>query len=121
VEEWLAAVPSPVPYEKEKDLYGKVIELYCLGLLPRNKEWEFARTFIGMNEYLSKSRKEVQLFLIYLKSGVSKKARTAEVGTSKRKTSLCKTAGDATTGEDGTGRSENTVSINSILPFTGSC
>src|SRR5271169_1537732 len=69
VEEWLAAVPPPYPYQssadinglvngesngvKQKDYYGMVLELYCLALLPRNEEWEFANTFIEMNEYLS--------------------------------------------------------------------
>jgi hypothetical protein len=76
VEEWLAAVPPPfsyhssadvstvrdgssIPTAKQKDYYGKVLELYCLFLLPQNEEWEFARTFIDMNEYLSESRKKV--------------------------------------------------------------
>jgi len=72
VEEWLAAVPPPYPYEsvgdingvtngtsKSKNFYGKVVELYCLVLLPRNEEWDFAVTFIEMNEYLSDSKKKV--------------------------------------------------------------
>ena len=77
VEEWLAAVPPPFPLHstelnglmnggavngtsKQKDFYGKVLELYCLSLLPRNEEWEFAKTFIDMNEYLSDYKKRVQ-------------------------------------------------------------
>ena len=80
VEEWLAAVPPPFLYPmttdvnelangnnngnaKRKDCYGKVIELYCLALLPRNEEWEFANTFIDTNEYLSKSKKKVCLLV----------------------------------------------------------
>jgi hypothetical protein len=75
VEEWLAAVPPPFPFEsstpingdtngvngsvKRKDQYGKVLELYCLFLLPRNEEWDFASTFIGMNEYLLDAKKKV--------------------------------------------------------------
>jgi hypothetical protein len=76
VEEWLAAVPPPYPFDaggeinggtngvtngpsKSKDFYGKVVELYCLVLLPRNEEWDFANTFIEMNEYLSESKKKV--------------------------------------------------------------
>jgi hypothetical protein len=75
VEEWLAAVPPPYPFDaggeinggtngvtngaaKSKDFYGKVVELYCLVLLPRNEEWDFANTFIEMNEYLSESKKK---------------------------------------------------------------
>jgi hypothetical protein len=77
VEEWLAAVPPPYPYQssavidglvndesngvKQKDYYGKVLELYCLALLPRNEEWDFANTFIEMNEYLSDARKKVSI------------------------------------------------------------
>lgn len=77
VEEWLAAVPPPFPLHsselvgltngevngtsKQKDFYGKVLELYCLSLLPRNEEWEFAKTFIYMNEYLSEHKKSVEL------------------------------------------------------------
>src|SRR5208282_258274 len=77
VEEWLAAVPPPFPYQstiidinsptngesngvKQRDYYGQVLELYCLVLLPRNEEWEFANTFIEMNEYLSDARKKVK-------------------------------------------------------------
>jgi hypothetical protein len=44
---------------KQKEFYGKVVELYCLFLLPRNQEWEFANTFINMNDYLSSSKKKV--------------------------------------------------------------
>ena len=74
VEEWLAAVPPPYPLQSSqiagltngerssgKDWYGKVLELYCLSILPRNEEWDFATTFIGMNEYLSQSKKQVPL------------------------------------------------------------
>lgn len=77
VEEWLAAVPPPFPLHsselngltngesigtsKQKDFYGKVLELYCLSLLPRNEEWEFAKTFIYMNEYLSEHKKSVEI------------------------------------------------------------
>ena len=76
VEEWLAAVPPPFPVRstelngltngevngtsKQKDYYGKVLELYCLSLLPKNEEWEFAKTFIDMNEYLSDTKKRVE-------------------------------------------------------------
>jgi hypothetical protein len=79
VEEWLAAVPPPYPYQstteirgltngesngvKQRNYYGKVLELYCLSLLPRNEEWEFANTFIDMNEYLSDARKKVNTLL----------------------------------------------------------
>lgn len=76
VEEWLSAVPPPYSYDasveingvtngtngssKTRDYYGKVVELYCLVLLPRNGEWEFSKTFIEMNEYLSDSKKRVK-------------------------------------------------------------
>lgn len=80
VEEWLAALPPPYPMQstsdmdsltngetngnvKGKDFYGKVLELYILSLLPRNEEWEFANTFIGMNEYLSDSKKKVSILI----------------------------------------------------------
>ena len=78
VEEWLCAVSPPFPCKytvdiggftdeltgvKQKDHYGNVLELYCLSILPRNEEWEFAKTFIEMNEYLSDSRKKVSLSL----------------------------------------------------------
>jgi len=76
VEEWLAAVPAPFPYEsaenlngvtgavtngtgKVKDFYGKVLELYCLSLLPRNEEWDYANSFIDMNDFLSEAKKKV--------------------------------------------------------------
>lgn len=75
VEEWLAAVPTPFPPQpvvdngvangdnngKQRDYYGNVLELYCLALLSRNEEWEFANTFIETNEYLIDSKKRVVL------------------------------------------------------------
>ena len=80
VEEWLAAVPPPYPMQstsdmdsqtngdtngnvKGKEFYGRVLELYILSLLPRNEEWEFANTFIGMNEYLSESKKRAYIHI----------------------------------------------------------
>jgi hypothetical protein len=74
VEEWIAVAPPPFPYQtdvngvkdgdsngatKPKDYYDKIVESYCLFLLPRNEEWDFAIIFIGKNEYLSESRKKV--------------------------------------------------------------
>jgi hypothetical protein len=76
VEEWLATVPSLDPdlsssteqfdgtskaeqFPKQRDPYGKVLELYCLSLLPANEEWEYAATFIDMNEYISPNKKQV--------------------------------------------------------------
>jgi len=74
VEEWLASVPPPYPMQSSeindltngennssdgKDFYGKVLELYCTSLLPRNEEWDFAKEFIQLNEYLSPQRKQV--------------------------------------------------------------
>lgn len=81
IEEWLAAVPPPFPCQstvvdmngltngesngvRHKDYYGKVLEFYCLILLPRNEEWEFANTFLEMNDYLSESRKNVNAHLM---------------------------------------------------------
>jgi hypothetical protein len=73
VEEWLAAVPPPYPFPSEnvtsllnghkkiKDHYSTILELYILSVLPRNEEWEFAREFIGTNEYLSDVKKRVPL------------------------------------------------------------
>jgi len=74
VEEWLAAVNPPddsdnLPangatngetkeQDKRKDVYGKVLELYCLFLLSRNEEWEFAQAFISGNFYLSENKKK---------------------------------------------------------------
>ena len=81
VEEWLAAVPPPYPDDSageindvtngktdggskaNKDFYGTVVELYCLGILPKNDEWDFANTFIEMSEYLSESKKKVSVTL----------------------------------------------------------
>ena len=79
VEEWLAAVPPPFLHEstfvdisgltngesngvKQRDYYGKVLESYCLALLPQNEEWDFANTFIDTNEYLPEARKKVSIF-----------------------------------------------------------
>jgi len=76
VEEWLAAVNPPDELEnlhldngatngdtkeqsKKKDVYGKVLELYCLFLLSRNEEWEYAKSFISGNFYLSENKKRV--------------------------------------------------------------
>ena len=39
----------------------KVLELYTLHVLPANEEWEYARSFIEMNEMLDEERKEAFL------------------------------------------------------------
>ena len=110
VEEWLAAVPPPYPIRSTfniesltngetngnipgKDFYGKVLELYILSLLPRNEEWEFANTFIGMNEYLSDSKKRVLSLEILLTTDISCKIGRPQISSRKRKdkTTLTKT------------------------------
>lgn len=51
-----------------RDLESKVqiIELYTLHVLPRNGEWDYARDFISMSEFLDEERREA--FLVTLKS-----------------------------------------------------
>jgi len=75
-EEWLSAVPPPYPLQSPqvngqngvtngdnnlegKELYGKVLEVYCISLLPRNEEWDFAKEFIQLSAYLSPQKKQV--------------------------------------------------------------
>jgi len=43
----------------------KLMELYILHVLPRVDEWDYAREFTQMSEYLDAEKKEVHLMLFF--------------------------------------------------------
>ena len=59
VEEWLARrEPSVIP-GVEDESYAKVLDVYCLHLLPRLGEWDLAVEFIGYETELPQERRQV--------------------------------------------------------------
>ena len=56
IEEWLACrLPAAVP----EDGYEKVLEMYCLSILPALGEWAYAREFLQYETELSAQSREV--------------------------------------------------------------
>jgi hypothetical protein len=56
IEEWLACrLPAAVP----EDGYEKVLEVYCLSILPALGEWAYARQFLQYETELPVQRREV--------------------------------------------------------------
>ncbi|KAI0312781.1 hypothetical protein OF83DRAFT_1144335 [Amylostereum chailletii] len=54
VEEWLARRGQ----REDEDGYEKVLEVYCLSVLPALDEWDYAREFLGYETELKATRKE---------------------------------------------------------------
>ncbi|KKK23944.1 hypothetical protein P175DRAFT_0512387 [Aspergillus ochraceoroseus IBT 24754] len=46
---------------KELNARVRLIELFTLHVLPRNEEWDYAREFINLSEFLDEERKEIFL------------------------------------------------------------
>lgn len=71
-------ISSPLPTGTVKALATrlKVLELYTLHVLPANEEWEYAQSFIEMNDTLDEERREE--FLYALQNLKSEKDGTAQ-------------------------------------------
>jgi hypothetical protein len=62
VEDWLVRrnqIEWTAPRDDELDGTLKVIEMYCLNVLPQLDEWEEAEEFVRMNSQLSEEKKQV--------------------------------------------------------------
>jgi hypothetical protein len=63
VEDWLASrhysLPSAASADEESVNYGKVIDAYCLYLLPKLEQWEYAKEFLDYESELPSSTREV--------------------------------------------------------------
>lgn len=60
LEEYEALEESDRP---EDDGYEKVLDLYCLHILPRLEQWDYAREFLQYEGELKDDRREVRLFI----------------------------------------------------------
>ena len=67
IEDWLSrrdsSLPiveqSTLPEDTKKNGYEKVLELYCLQILPKLEQWDYAREFLEYEGELSHSSREV--------------------------------------------------------------
>jgi hypothetical protein len=66
VEDWLSGRGDPEDAGSEDgDGYEKIIEFYCLHLLPRLEEWDLAADFLQYEGELSIDKKQVRLFISF--------------------------------------------------------
>lgn len=61
VEDWLSVRGDPEVVAEGGDGYEKIIELYCLHLLPRLDEWDLATEFLQYEGELDVVKKQVRL------------------------------------------------------------
>jgi hypothetical protein len=70
VEDWLSGRGDPEGVVEGDDGYEKIIELYCLHLLPRLEEWGLAAEFLQYEGELDIAKKQVRLRIsFYMFSG----------------------------------------------------
>ena len=70
IEDWLSrrdsllstVEPLAPPEDMKKNGYEKVLELYCLQILPKLEQWDYAREFLEYEGELSHSSREVQSY-----------------------------------------------------------
>lgn len=60
-EDWLSRRVPPVEdgLESEEGGYDKVLEIYCLLVLPKLEQWDYAKEFLQFESELSEPRREV--------------------------------------------------------------
>ncbi|KAF4571539.1 hypothetical protein EYR36_008879 [Pleurotus pulmonarius] len=71
IEEWLARWGLIELDTNEDGGYDKVVELYCLQVLPKVQDWAYAREFLDYETQLAKEKRETSLHALheqYLKS-----------------------------------------------------
>ena len=64
IEDWLAKHGQEVDVDDLKG-YAKVLELYCLHVLPRLQDWEYAEDFLTYERELLPDVRQVRLSLLY--------------------------------------------------------
>lgn len=67
IEDWLAAREGPssastTAVEPEGDGYEKVLELYCLQVLPKLEQWDYAKEFLDYESELPNSTRQVRFY-----------------------------------------------------------
>lgn len=62
-EDWLSKCGQYEFVPSTGEAYDKVLELYCLHVLPRLGEWEYVKEFLSYESELSSDRRRVSLFL----------------------------------------------------------
>jgi hypothetical protein len=60
LEEWLTRRGQYDGVDKDEEGYEKVLEIYCLHLLPRLEQWDYAKEFLQYEEELPPERREVR-------------------------------------------------------------
>ena len=66
VEDWLSGRGDPEEGgPDDKGGYEKIIELYCLQLLPRLEEWDLAADFLQYEGELDMAKKQVRLLISF--------------------------------------------------------
>lgn len=64
-EDWFSRREAPLEdgLETEEGGYDKVLEIYCLLVLPKLEQWDYAKGFLQFESELSEPRREVSLFI----------------------------------------------------------
>ena len=62
IEDWLAKHGQEIDAGDPKG-YAKVLELYCLHVLPRLQDWEYAEDFLTYERELLPDVRQVRVFL----------------------------------------------------------
>ncbi|THH04525.1 hypothetical protein EW145_g5457 [Phellinidium pouzarii] len=77
VEDWLAQRESVERVRNDAEGYLRVLELFCLHVLPRLHDWEYAEEFLGYERELTpQSRQSLQLSLKALRKQEIEEARS---------------------------------------------
>ena len=64
IEDWLAR--REPQYTLEEEGYAKILDLYCIHILPRLEQWEYATEFLQYENELPERKREVHAFLLKL-------------------------------------------------------
>ena len=67
IEDWLAKHGQESDADDPK-AYAKVLELYCLHVLPRLQDWEYADDFLAYERELPSEVRQVRLYPLFLTS-----------------------------------------------------
>ena len=70
IEDWLARRPQYAePGKEEREGYAKVLELYCLHILPRLEDWDYAEDFLQYERELAPDTRKVSGPEHFIESG----------------------------------------------------
>lgn len=66
IEDWLAQRELVDHVRNDVEGYEKVLDLFCLHVLPRLHDWEYARDFLEYESVLASTTRTVRLLLNFL-------------------------------------------------------